>query len=87
MSIYEYDEKKHLQFEREEGYEEGMEEGDTRRIIILGQKKIAKGKTLDVIADELESSVEEIQPIYDVAVKYPTDTDPKIIFMNMQKED
>ena len=79
MSIYEYDEKKHLQFEREEG----MEEGDTRRIIILVQKKIANGKTLDVIADELESSVEEIQPIYDVVVKYPTDTDPKTILMNM----
>ncbi|MBR6452083.1 MAG: hypothetical protein IKS87_05210 [Lachnospiraceae bacterium] len=91
MSIYEYDAKKHMQFEREEGREEGrqdgLEEGDALRLIRQVQKKIAKGKTPDVMADELESSVEEIQPIYDVAVKYPTDTDPKIIFMNMREED
>ena len=75
MSIYEYDEKKQREFDREEGREE-------ERILLI-QKKICKGKTLDVIADELEASVEEIKPIYDAVVKYPTGTDPKVIIMNM----
>ena len=93
MSIYEYDRKKHLQFEREEGrldgLEEGMEEGiklgDTSRLIFQIQKKVKKDKALDVIADELESSVEEIKPIYDVVVKYPTDTDPKTVLGDLKK--
>ena len=75
MSIYEYDEKKQRQFDREEGI--------TLCMIAQVQKKIVKAKTLDVIADELESSVEEIKRIYDVAMKYPADTDPNIILMNM----
>ena len=79
MSIYEYDEKKQRKFDREEG----QEEGTTLCLIIQVQKKIEKGKTLDAIVNELEFSVEEIQPIYDVVVKYPTDTDPKTILMNM----
>lgn len=68
--LYEYGGKKLREFDREEGREE-------ERIILI-QKKVAKGKNLDVIADELESSVEEIRPIYDVVVKYPSDTPDEI---------
>ncbi len=79
MSIYEYDEKKQREFDREEGREEGRAE---ERILLI-QKKICKGKTLDVITDELEASVEEIKPIYDAVLKYPAGTDPKVIMMNL----
>ena len=72
--LYEYGGKKLREFDREEGREEGREE---ERIILI-QKKVAKGKNLDVIADELESSVEEIRPIYDVVVKYPSYTPDEI---------
>ncbi|MBR6452084.1 MAG: hypothetical protein IKS87_05215 [Lachnospiraceae bacterium] len=81
MSIlYEYDRKKHMQFEREEA----LLDGSTLFDIKLIQKKVAKGKTLDVIADELESSVEEIRPIYDSAVRFPTDTDPEIVLKDLK---
>ena len=87
MSIYEYDEKKQRRFDREEGREEGLEEGieigNQTRTIILVQKKVKKGKTLDIIADELESTVEEIKPIYDAVLKFPTDTDPKEIYLHI----
>lgn len=79
MSIYEYDEKKQRKFDREEGIEIGEQTG----IIILVQKKVKKGKTLDIIADELESTVEEIRPFYDAVMKYPTDTDPKEIYSHL----
>lgn len=75
MSIYEYDEKKQRDFDREEGIDIGR--------VILIQKKITKGKTIDAIADDLESTVEEIKPIYDAVIKYPTNTDPIAILANI----
>lgn len=50
MSIYEYDAEKHIRMERAEAKEEGREE------ILTGQikKKLAKGRSLHQIADELE---------------------------------
>ncbi len=65
---------------RAEGRAEGMDISNHARLISLIQKKIAKGKTLEVIADELESTIDEIKPIYDEVSKYPTDTDPAVIY-------
>lgn len=50
VSIYEYDAEKHIRMERAEAKEEGREE------ILTGQikKKLAKGRSLHQIADELE---------------------------------
>lgn len=73
MSIYEYDENKQRRFDREEG----REEGGNIKLITLIQKKVIKGRTLDAIADELESTEEEIKPLYDIVLQYPTDTDPR----------
>ena len=75
MSIYEYDEKKQREFDREEGREEGHKES----LIMLIQKKIIKGKTLESIADDLETTVEEIKPLYDVITACPADTAPDLI--------
>lgn len=46
-------------YEREEGREEGFREG----LKLLIQKKLAKGKTVEVIADELEESMERIEEL------------------------
>ena len=43
-------------------------------------KKLAKGKDLDEIADELEEDVEVIKPMYNVAVKYAPDYDAEKVF-------
>ena len=75
MSIYEYDEKKQRRFDREEG-------GNIKLITQI-QKKVIKGKTLDAIADELESTEEEIKPLYDIVIKYPTDTDPRELLTHL----
>ena len=87
MSIYEYDEKKQRRFDREEGREEGRAEGipigGDVKLITLIQKKVIKGKTLDAIADELESTEEEIKPLYDIVLQYPTDTDPKELLTHL----
>lgn len=51
MSIFEYDQEKHLKMEREQAWEEGRLAG----IAELVDKKLQKGKTFSQIAEELET--------------------------------
>lgn len=66
MSIlYEYDQEEHIRLEREDAFEEGRKVGYAAglaeaRLISQIQKKLAKQKTVDVIAEELEEDVETI---------------------------
>lgn len=63
--LTEYDEKKHLQHTfaegREEGIREGMARGSEDMLFRMIQKKYSKGKSVEVIAEELEEEVETIQ--------------------------
>ena len=49
----------------EKGIEQGIEKGDRLRLLSLIQKKLAKGKSLEQIADDLEETVEAILPLYE----------------------
>ena len=51
----------------ERGIEKGIKQGDRLRLLSLIQKKLAKGKSLEQIADELEDTVENILPLYNQA--------------------
>lgn len=57
VSIYEYDEERHIRQEREEAWEEGRE----AVLQSLIRKKLEKGKSLREIADELETEEGEIR--------------------------
>ena len=69
MSIFEYDQEKHMRQEREaawkagmeEGRRSGLEEGREQILEVLIRKKLAKGKTVSEIAGELEETEEHIQ--------------------------
>lgn len=50
-------------------------------------KKLAKGKTLEAIADELEEDVEKIRPIVSLASKYAPDYDIDAIYNALKGED
>jgi len=75
VSIFEYDEEKEIalfrQAEREVGIdigkEIGKEIGEKRKLIQLICKKLAKGKTAEMIAEELEEELGVIKSICDVA--------------------
>ena len=58
VSIYEYDEEKHMRQVREEGQmdgrNEGRSEGEALKLISLIQKKCQKGKSLEETAEDLE---------------------------------
>ena len=65
MSIYEYDQEKHIQQEREEAWEAGEKvgerKGEENKIMELIQKKLAKGKSVSEIAEALEEEEDTIQ--------------------------
>ena len=54
---------------------EGRAEGRIEEKIDLVCRKLAKGKTPEVIADDLEEDLSKIQKICDVAAKYAPDYD------------
>ena len=75
MILTEYDEKKHMKAIRKEGYEDGLEAGKAEGVELgrlqgraeglemLIRKKLAKGKSLEVIAEEVEEDLETIKAI------------------------
>ncbi|MDO4469458.1 MAG: hypothetical protein Q4C84_06400 [Bacillota bacterium] len=69
MSIFEYDQERHIKQEREEAWEEGRKAGkragERDMLWKLVEKKLRKGKTITEIAEELEESEETIKEILD----------------------
>ena len=58
--------------------EDSKGEGETLKLISLVHKKYLKGKSLEVIADEVEESPEVIEPILALVKEYPEDTNEEI---------
>ena len=71
VSIYEYDQEKHLRMERRDAKAEGFLQGKTEGIVAgrnglleeLVKKKLQKNKSPEIIADELEEDISVIQNI------------------------
>lgn len=63
MILSEYDEQQHIENEKRWSFEEGLEEGLKQNQRNLISKKLAKGQTLEQIADALEESVETIKEL------------------------
>ena len=53
------------------GREEGREEGETRKLISQIKKKLFSGKDIERIAEEVEETVDTIQPIVDLLTEHP----------------
>ena len=59
MSIYEYDEARHIRQEREDAWEDGKQ----TKLRELVEKKLAKGKSISEIAEALEESEDKIREL------------------------
>lgn len=95
MILTEYDEQEEREYQRAEGRAEGRElglaegrelglaEGIERGVNLSRlaqiQKKCAKGKSLDQMAEELEEEKEKLRPLYELAVKYPDRTAEELL--------
>ena len=78
--------EKQMENAKREWYNDGVEEGRAsgiaegraegyRRLVTSIIKKFQKNKSLEQIADELEESIEDIQPIYDIVKKHAPEYD------------
>ncbi|MGN0402497.1 MAG: hypothetical protein ACI4HQ_09620 [Acetatifactor sp.] len=84
VSIFEYDEEKELRLfgeaERENGREEGLEEGQLKKLVEQICRKLRKGKSAEVIAEELEEDLENILPICESTSVYAPDYDSNKVY-------
>lgn len=65
--------------------EEGIEQGGDFKLIELTVKKIRRGKSPEVIADELETDIGKIQLICTAAKEYAPDYNTEDIFWAMDR--
>ena len=63
MSIYEYDEARHIRQEREDAWEDGKQAGKEIKLREQVEKKLAKGKSISEIAEALEESEDKIREL------------------------
>lgn len=77
--LTEYDEKKTMEYLRQDAYDDGVTEGEMKLLISQICKKLSKGKSVNQIADELEEDVSKIKEIYDVAKDFAPEYDVKKI--------
>ncbi|HJB00141.1 MAG TPA: hypothetical protein H9780_03140 [Candidatus Mediterraneibacter merdavium] len=71
MSIFEYDQEKHMRQEREQAWEEGLAEGEARgkaagmedKLVEQIRKKLEKGRSVTQIAEDLEEEEAVIKKI------------------------
>ena len=66
VSLTEYDKELHEQTLKEESWEEGWESGKLETLLNIVRKKMEKGKSIEVIAEELETEKDKIERIYEV---------------------
>lgn len=59
----------------QQGMQWGMQQGEEQKLIELICRKVRKGKSLEVIAEELEEEVSAISPIYDAVLQSAPDYD------------
>ena len=64
----------------EKGERIGLEKGDMVRLITMVTKKLAKGKSIDVIADELEEDSSVIEAICKIAESFAPEYDVTMIY-------
>ena len=67
--------EKQMENAKREWYDDGVKEGAIHQLAVSIVKKVKKNKTLEEIADELEESIETIQPIYDIVKKHVPEYD------------
>ncbi len=72
---------------RLEGIAEGRSEGEERLLIKMICKKLQKGRTPDVIVEELEEEPEKIRRICEAAARYAPDYDNEKIYQALHETD
>lgn len=86
MSIFEYDEEKHMECLRQEGFEEGYGKGEEMKLIAQVCRKILKNKTARQIAEELEEPLDVIERICEAAKKCAPDYECEAVYQTLHEQ-
>ena len=70
----------------ERGLEKGLERGGHLKLIAQVCRKLAKGKTPETIAEELEEDINEVKRICEAASGYAPEYDAEKIFAELEKQ-
>ena len=80
MLLAEYDEKLHIDNEKEISYDEGEKSHLIKQIC----KKIDKGLPIEKIAEEVEEDEGIVREIYNIALKYKPDYNTRLIYKELE---
>ncbi len=83
MDIFTYDQKLHDEVIAEEAEERGIKRGEMRKLILQTVRKLKKGKTVEVIAQELEEDEAVINKICEAAQEMAPEYDIEKIYMKL----
>lgn len=90
MSIFEYDEEKHMKYLRQEGFEEGYGKGygkgEEMKLIAQVCRKLQKNKTAEQISGELEEPLDVVEKICEVARKCAPEYDGEAIYQELHEQ-
>ena len=78
----EYNEAEVMELFRADGEKQGID----KHLITLICKKIKAGKHIEEIANEVEESVEDIAPIYNIAIDFAPDYSVERIYEKLKEE-
>ena len=70
----------------ERGLKKGLERGGHLKLITLVCRKLARGKTPEIIAEELEEDINEVKRICEAASGYAPEYDAEKIFAELEKQ-
>ena len=80
MSIFEFDQELHDKTIRSESWEDG----ERFKLVTQVCRKLRKGKSAEMIAEELEEDIEEIRLICDAAGEYAPEYDVEQVFVSVK---
>ncbi len=84
MILEEYDEELHIRSEKKLSYEEGRSDGRLYILIEQIARKLRKGKSAEIIADELETDISQVVRICEAARAFAPEYDAGQIFAALQ---
>ncbi len=83
MVLTTFDQESYERITKEYGKQQGIQTGKIQKTLELICKKLRRGKTLEQIAEEMETELESIRPIFQAAEEFAPEYDAEKIYQKM----
>lgn len=85
--LTEYDEKGYIEYEKKLSHEEGLADGEIKKLVQIICKKLSKGKSPAQIAEDLEEDLDTVTEICDAAGNFAPDYDCDKVFASIKGDE